>query len=96
MPKARRKLSVDERAKLAEGVSHAFRFVIMDILTERKRLPMAELRRLVEEAYMPIETRNLQFHVFKMQMCGLVKMEREGNRDHVELVRVVTLEVDDA
>ena len=94
MPKAR-KMDVNELGRLVEGIAHPFRLVILDILRKKKRLPMAELRRLVEEAYMPIETRNLQFHVFKMQMSGLVKMEREGNRDHVELVRGVRVVVDD-
>lgn len=95
MPKAR-ELDVDELARAIEGVAHPFRVTILEILREKKRLPMGELRRLVEEAYMPIETRNLQFHVFKMQMSGLVRMEREGNRDHVELVRDVIVRVKDA
>lgn len=90
MPKAR-KLDVDELGRFAEGIAHPFRLTILDILRKKKRLPMAELRRLVEAQYMPIETRNLQFHVFKMQMSGLVKMEREGNRDAVELVQDVEL-----
>lgn len=94
MPKAR-KPDVDELGRLVEGIAHPFRLVILDILRKKKRLPMAELRRLVEDAYMPIETRNLQFHVFKMQMSGLVKMEREGNRDHVELLRDVVVRVAD-
>lgn len=94
MPKAR-KLDVDELGRLTEGIAHPFRLTILEILRKKKRLPMGELRRLVEEAYMPIETRNLQFHVFKMQMSGLVRMEREGNRDHVELVRDVIVRVRD-
>ena len=92
MPKAR-KMDVDELGRMVEGIAHPFRLVILDILRKKKRLPMAELRRLVEDVYMPIETRNLQFHVFKMQMSGLVRMEREGNRDHVELLRDVLVKV---
>lgn len=94
MPKARGS-DVEELARAAEGVSHPFRWTILEVLREKKRLPMGELRRLVEERYLPIETRNLQFHVMKMQLCGLVKMEREGTRDHVELVRDVVLRVKD-
>lgn len=95
MPK-QRELTVDELARAIEGVAHPFRVTILEILREKKRVPMGELRRLVEERYLPIETRNLQFHVFKMQMCGLVLMEREGNRDHVTLLRDVTFRVKDA
>lgn len=94
MPKPR-ELDVDELARAIEGVAHPFRVTILEILREKKRLPMGELRRLVEERYMPIETRNLQFHVFKMQMSGLVRMEREGNRDRVTLLRDVVVRVKD-
>jgi len=94
MPK-QRELNVDELARAIEGVAHPFRVTILEILRQKKRVPMGELRRLVEERYMPIETRNLQFHVFKMQMCGLVLMEREGNRDHVTLLRDVSVKVKD-
>lgn len=94
MPK-QLELTVDELARAIEGVAHPFRVTILEILREKKRIPMGELRRLVEERYMPIETRNLQFHVFKMQMCGLVLMEREGNRDHVTLLRDVAVKVKD-
>lgn len=92
MPKPR-ELNVDELARAIEGVAHPFRVTILEILREKKRLPMGELRRLVEARYLPIETRNLQFHVFKMQMCGLVKMERARNRDHVTLLRDVVVRV---
>lgn len=94
MAKAR-ELDVVERTRAIEGVAHPFRWTILEVLREKKRIPMGELRRLVEERYMPIETRNLQFHVFKMQMCGLVLMEREGNRDHVTLIRDITVRVKD-
>lgn len=94
MPKPR-ELDVDELARAIDGVAHPFRVTILTILREKQRLPMGELRRLVAARYMPIETRNLQFHVYKMQMCGLVRMEREGNRDHVTLLRDVTVRVKD-
>jgi hypothetical protein len=43
--------------------SHPFRWTILQVLREKKRMPMGELRREVHEHYMEIETRNLQ--------CGL-------------------------
>lgn len=86
-------MDVDELARLLEGVSHPFRLTILEVLRDKKQMPMGELRRAVSERYMEIETRNLQFHVFKMQMSGLVHMERIEGRDHVTLLKDVTVKI---
>ncbi len=95
MPK-KKQIDVDEWARVYEGLAHAFRLTILDVLRKEKRVSMADLRRAVSERYMDIETRNLQFHAFKMQMGGLVRIEREGSRDFVVLVRDVLSELEDA
>lgn len=89
-------MDVDELARLLEGVAHPYRLTILEVLREKKQMPMGELRRVVSERYLEIETRNLQFHVFKMQMSGLVHMERVEGRDHVKLLKDVAVRVKDA
>lgn len=83
-------LAVDDWARVYEALAHAFRITILEILREEKRMSMADLRRAVAARYMDIETRNLQFHAFKMHMGGVVRIDREGGRDYVTLLRDVT------
>lgn len=86
----KKELGIDEWAQIYEGLAHAFRITILNILREEKRMSMADLRRAVAARYMDIETRNLQFHAFKMHMGGLVRIDREGGRDYVTLLKDVT------
>lgn len=86
----KKKIDMDEWARIHEALAHAFRLTILEILREEKRMSMADLRRAVAARYRDIETRNLQFHVFKMHMGGVVRIDREGGRDYVTLLRDVT------
>lgn len=71
----------DELANLHDGLAHPFRVVVLRVLREEKRMTLADLRRAVEKAYMPIDAKNLQFHLMKMQMGGIVRLAREEGRD---------------
>ena len=82
---------VDALAALHDGLAHPLRVCILHVLRKEKRMLGTELRKRVSEMYVPIDARNLQFHLFKMQTAGLVSVRKEANRDMVELVRDVVL-----
>lgn len=71
----------DALANLHDGLAHPFRVMILRVLRKEKRMTLADLRRAVAEVYVPIEAKNLQFHLVKMQMGGIVRMAREEGRD---------------
>ena len=52
-----------------------------------------ELRKEISDMYIPVDARNLQFHLYKMQSAGLVRVSKEGRNDVVELENDVTLKV---
>lgn len=81
----------DELANLFDGLAHPFRVAILRVLRKERRMLLAELRRSVSDAYMQIDQRNLQFHLHKMQVAGLVKFQREEGREVVYLVQDVSL-----
>lgn len=81
----------DELANLHDGLAHPFRVTVLRVLREEKRMTLADLRRAVEKAYMPIDAKNLQFHLMKMQMGGIVRLAREEGRDVAYLACDVTL-----
>lgn len=81
----------DELANLHDGLAHPFRVTILRVLRKQKRMTLADLRRAVGEAYIPIEAKNLQFHLVKMQIGGLVRIAREEGRDVAYLVGDVTI-----
>ena len=71
----------DDLANLHDGLAHPFRVTVLRVLRTEKRMTLADLRRAVEKAYMPIDAKNLQFHLMKMQMGGIVRLAREEGRD---------------
>lgn len=81
----------DALANLHDGLAHPFRVMILRVLRKEKRMALADLRRAVAEIYIPIEAKNLQFHLVKMQMGGIVRMAREEGRDVVYLVSDVSV-----
>ncbi|MFA5862538.1 MAG: hypothetical protein WDA16_12670 [Candidatus Thermoplasmatota archaeon] len=81
----------DALANLHDGLAHPFRVMILRVLRKQKRMTLADLRRAVGEAYIPIEAKNLQFHLVKMQMGGIVRMAREEGRDVAYLVSDVVV-----
>lgn len=83
----------DAIATLADAIAHPIRVAILNVLRKEKRISLADLRRAASAAYVEFDTRNAQFHLYKMQAAGVVKVEREGGRDFVHLVRDVTLRV---
>lgn len=82
-------LGLDEAAAIHDALGHPIRIAIQRALREQKRMSMPELRKAVSEAYIPIDTRNLQFHLFKMQVAGVVRVTKVAGRDTVVLVRDV-------
>lgn len=79
---AKRDMDVDDYATIFEGLAHAVRMTIHDCLRENGgSLTLAELRKLVSERYMETDHRSIEFHVTKMQFCGLVRLHQvEGKK----------------
>lgn len=82
-------LGLDEAAAIHDALGHPIRIAIQRALREKKRMTMPELRKAVSEAYIPIDTRNLQFHLFKMQVAGVVRVTKVEGRDTALLIRDV-------
>lgn len=82
---------VEDLASLCEGLAHAYRWAILLALREQKKMPLSDLRKSVGELYMELDTSNLQFHLRKMQMGGLVSTAKEQGREVVTLVKDVTI-----
>lgn len=82
---------VDELATLYEGLSHPVRVAAYQVLRDKGRLPLADLRREVSKKWIEIDTRNLQFHLYKMQVAGIVSVEREAGREVASLRKEVTI-----
>ena len=74
-----RKLSddPDELAPYFEALAHPFRVAILNELRKEPTMPIAELRRRVAANYEEIDTRNIQFHLFRMQLAGVIETTRE-------------------
>lgn len=79
----------DEEAPLFEAMAHPFRIAIRNELRKENGLTIAELRRRVSESYEEIDTRNIQFHLFRMQTTGVVRVEKVEKKDVVTLVKDV-------
>lgn len=61
-------------------------------ISQSRRLPLADLRREVSKKWIEIDTRNLQFHLYKMQV-GIVRVEREAGREVASLAKEVVVKV---
>lgn len=83
----------DELAALVEGVSHPFRVAILNELRAEHKLSFGELRRRVAASYENLDFRALQFHLFKMQMAGIVEIGKEDGEGVVTLLRDVRVTV---
>ena len=81
----------DEEAPLFEAMAHPFRVAIRNELRKENGLTIAELRRRVSAGYEEIDTRNIQFHLFRMQTTGVVRVEKSEKKDVVTLVKDLSL-----
>lgn len=79
----------DELGALVDGISHPFRIAILNELRAEHKLSFGELRRRVAANYESLDFRALQFHLFKMQMAGLVEIGKEDREGVVTLIRDV-------
>lgn len=78
----------DQEAALFEAMAHPFRVAIRNELRKESPLTILELRKRVSESYEEVDTRNLQFHLMRMQtVARVVEVYREGGRDSVRLLR---------
>lgn len=76
-----------------DGLAHPARVAALRVLRAKKRLPMSELRHEVAALHKDLDTRTLQHHVWKMQVAGLVDVEKRDGRDVVALIADVALRV---
>ena len=86
-------MDIDEGADLLDALGHSVRLAMLEILRKEKRMTLADLRTAVADKFEPLTGGNAQFHVTKMARGGIVKVEREGGRDVVTLVRDVKVRV---
>lgn len=87
----RKNLDVDELATIADGIGHPVRAAILYALREKSPQMLPDLRRDVSARYIETDSRNLQFHLFKMQLAGLVSVQKDGNRQTASLIKDVTV-----
>lgn len=80
---------LDETAALADALAHPIRVAMIQVLRKERKIAAADLRRAVSSLYGEIDTRNLQFHLYKMQSARVLTVVREGGRDVVTLERDV-------
>ena len=92
-----RKLSddPDQLAPYFEALAHPFRVAILNELRKEPMMPIAELRRRVAANYEEIDTRNIQFHLFRMQLAGVIETTREDGQAVARLLKDVKLTVTD-
>lgn len=83
----------DELAPLFEAFAHPFRVAILNELRAEPKMSVMELRKRVAANYEAIDTRNIQFHLFRMQIAGVVRVAREEGRDVVTLLKNVELTI---
>lgn len=86
-------MDLDQAAAIYDALGHPIRLAILRALQKEKTLPLAELRKRVSDLYIEVDTRNVQFHLYKMQMAELVKSERIGGRESISLLRNVGINV---
>lgn len=83
----------DHESQLFEAMAHPVRVAIRNELRKENPLTIAELRRRVSSARGEIDTRNIQFHLFRMQIAGVVHVAKNDGRDVVRLMRDVGLDL---
>lgn len=95
MPDPEEQKEFEALAALHDGLAHPVRVAALLALRKKKTLSAAELRRAVSESYTPIDSRRMQFHLYKMHTAGLVEIRRDGGRDVVALLRDVAMRAKD-
>lgn len=91
MPDPKEQAEFESLAALHDGLGHPVRVAALHALRKRKALTTAELKRAVSEAYTPIDSRRMQFHLYKMHVAGLIEIRKEGSKDLVVLLRDVAV-----
>jgi DNA-binding transcriptional ArsR family regulator len=91
MPDPKEQAEYEALAALHDGLGHPVRVAALHALRKRKSLTTAELKRAVSQSYTLIDSRRMQFHLYKMHAAGLVVIRAEGGKDVVVLKRDVTL-----
>lgn len=90
-PKA--EMDLEDAANIHDGLAHAVRVAAYRALRDEPKMPVSELRVLVSKMYIPVDQRNLQFHLHKMQLAGLVEVFKEAGRETVRLLRHVDVKI---
>jgi len=86
---------LEATAGLHEGLAHPFRMAIYHVLRSEGPMVLAELRKAVGDLYTPLDARNLQFHLFKMQVAGIVVVQKEAGRDTARLMKEIVTRAKD-
>lgn len=95
MPDPKEQTEIESLAALHDGLGHPTRVAMLLALRKKHELTSAELRRAVSASYSEIDTRRLQFHLYKMQAAGIVTVRAAGRGDTITLVRDITLKARD-
>jgi DNA-binding transcriptional ArsR family regulator len=95
MPDPKEQAEFESLAALHDGLGHPVRVAALHALRKRKSLTTAELRHAVSESYTPIDSRRMQFHLYKMHAAGLVEIRTEGAKVAVILIRDAVLRTKD-
>lgn len=96
MPDPQEQKEFEALAALHDGLAHPVRVAALVALRKKKTLTAAELKRAVSESYTPIDSRRMQFHLYKMHAAGLVEVHKEAGKDVVVLLRDVTTRAKDS
>lgn len=89
---AKREIDVEDITSILEGLAHPVRYHIYQILRENKdSLPLSELRKIVSERYMETDHRNVEFHVTKMQFCGVLRLHAVEGKKVATLLKDITM-----
>ena len=91
LPPKEREMDVEDYARVLEAIAHPVRLTILEVLREQPTLALAEIRKEVSERYMETDHRNVEFHLTKMQFCGVVRLGVEGGRKMATLLVDVTM-----
>lgn len=82
-------LDVEDAGDLFDGLAHAARVAIYRALRDAGgEMALKDLRKAVSAAWIEIDRRNLEFHLAKMRMAGLVQVEL-GDEGAARLVKWV-------
>lgn len=86
-------MDLEDAANIHDGLAHPVRVAAYRVLRDEEKMPVSELRVHVSKMYIPVDQRNLQFHLHKLQLAGLVEVSKEAGRETVRLVAEVDMRV---